>query len=299
MAIHNKAHGINAADHTGGTTASTNEVNLVGTNDAGAIIEAAVEASGAGSTTAKIVRRASDGHIAVPTSGQTAAEVLSKQQVEDLISAGIWKSPVHSYAANHASSQVGDGTPRGTQTSNPPLAVNDIVINTTNKKYYVVTSTAGGTTGDLVVYDSGTSPTTAEARIDKSRDSEVIYDTDGAVWVDIGSSGHPRQHAMTSTSDHTAGNWKLFHSNGSGQVIELALAAANSPLLGGGTGAAPAFGTLLFAPAPITAAGAEPVDSDVSAWGNNTIGIVVGTGGKVFAAYKNATDVYYVELAAI
>lgn len=299
MAIHNKNHALNAADHTGGTTASANEVNLIGTNDAGALVEATVEQGGVGSTTSKIVKRAADGHIAVPTSGQTSAEVLSKQQVEDLISAGVWKSPAHSFVPVHTAATVGNGTPVSPQTSNPPLIVGDIVVNTSDEKYYTVTSIAGGQTGDLVVYGAGVSPTTAEARIDKSSDRQWVYDTDGAVWVDLGSSNHARQHAITSTSDHSANNWKLHHSNGSGQVAELALAAANSPLLAGGTAAAPVFGTLLFAPAPITAAGADPVDSDVTAWGNNTIGVIIGTGGKVFAAYKNATDVYYVELTAI
>jgi hypothetical protein len=126
-----------------------------------------------------------------------------------------------------------------------------------------------------------------------------VYDTDGAMWINQGSSSHARQHAMTSTSDHTAGNWKLFHSNGSGVVAEIVLPVANAPLLGGGTSAAPAFGALLIAPAAITAAGAEPVDSDVATWGNNTLGVVVGTGGRIFGAYKNATDVYFVEFAAI
>jgi hypothetical protein len=50
---------------------------------------------------------------------------------------------------------------------------------------------------------------------------------------------------------------------------------------------------------PVTAAGATPVDSDVAAWGNNSMGVVVGTGGRVFFTFKNAADVYYVEATAI
>jgi hypothetical protein len=56
---------------------------------------------------------------------------------------------------------------------------------------------------------------------------------------------------------------------------------------------------MLVGAAVVTAAGATPVDSDVSAWANDTLGVVVGTGGRVFAAYKNAADVYYVELTAL
>lgn len=299
MSIHNRNHAVNSDNHTGGTTPATGQVNVVGTNDAGAIVELTVEASGTASESALIVKRAADGHIAVPQTGQTAGEVLSKQQVEDLIAAGIWKSPVHSVVADHTAATVGDGTPRGSQTTNVALKVNDIVINTTDKKYYTVSSIAGGTTGATCTYAAGVSPTTAEARIDKSSDRQWVYDTDGAVWVDLGSSTHARQHAMTGTSDHSAGNWKLFQSNGSGEVTELALPVANSPLLGAGVAAAAVFGTLHIAPAPVVAAGASPVDSDISTWGADTIGIVVGTGGAVFAAYKNATDCYFVELTAI
>ena len=299
MGIHNKNHAINGDNHTGGTTPATGQVNVAGTNDAGAIVELTVEASGAASTSALVVKRAADGHISVPQTGQTAGEVLSKQQVEDLIAAGIWKSPVHSVVADHTSAQVGDGTPRGSQTTNPALQVNDIVINTTDKKYYTVTSIAGGTTGATCTYGTGVSPTTSEARIDKSSDRQWVYDTDGAAWIDLGSSNHARQHAMTSTSDHSAGNWMMFQSNGSGGVTELALPVANSPLLGAGVAAAAVFGTLHIAPAPVTAADATPVDNDISAWGNDTIGIVIGTGGLVFAAYKNATDCYFVELTNI
>lgn len=113
------------------------------------------------------------------------------------------------------------------------------------------------------------------------------------------SSMHTQSHEMTNTDNHSAGNWKLFYSNGSAAVVELALPVANAPLLGSGAAAAPVFGALLFAPAPITCSGATPVDTDVSAWGNDTVGICVGTGGRIFAAYKNAVDVYYVELTAI
>ena len=295
MAIHEQKHLINGSDHSGGTTAATGEINLIGTNASGAIAEITAEAPGASTITSKVVVRAADGHIAVPTSGQDDGEVLSKGQVVSLISDGIWKSPAfHSVVVDHASSTVGNGT-----TGGPALAVNDVVLNTTDKKYYKVMSIAGGTTGDLVTYDAGTSPTTAEIRLDKLGDNEWVYDTDGAVWLNKGSSTHTRSHQMTGTSDHTAGNWKVFHSNGSGEVIELALGATNAPLLGGGATAAPAFGALLIAPAVITAAGATPVDSDVSAWGNNTVGVIVGTGGRVFFAFKNATDVYYTEGGAI
>jgi hypothetical protein len=52
---------------------------------------------------------------------------------------------------------------------------------------------------------------------------------------------HARSHTMTSTSDHTAGNWSVFYSNGSGQVTELALGSANTILTSNGTSSAPTF----------------------------------------------------------
>ena len=52
---------------------------------------------------------------------------------------------------------------------------------------------------------------------------------------------HTRSHAMTGTSDHTAGNWSVFYSNGSGQVNELALGAANTVLTSNGASSAPSF----------------------------------------------------------
>lgn len=54
-----------------------------------------------------------------------------------------------------------------------------------------------------------------------------------------------------------------------------------------------------FVIAVVNAAGATPVDTDVSAWANNTMGIVKGTGGRIFYAFKNSTDVYYVEMTPI
>lgn len=63
------------------------------------------------------------------------------------------------------------------------------------------------------------------------------------VSVDVTSSGRSRSHAMTSTSDHTSGNWKVFHSNGSGQVVELALGDSGKVLTSNGATSAPTFET--------------------------------------------------------
>lgn len=49
----------------------------------------------------------------------------------------------------------------------------------------------------------------------------------------------------------------------------------------------------------VSAAGATPVDTDVSSWANDSMGVIVGTGGRVFFTFKNSTDVYYVEATAL
>lgn len=41
---------------------------------------------------------------------------------------------------------------------------------------------------------------------------------------------HIRQHSMTSISDHNANAWKMFYSNGSGQVMEIGLGTSNQIL---------------------------------------------------------------------
>lgn len=132
-----------------------------------------------------------------------------------------------------------------------------------------------------------------------TNDSTVSGATVTAALNSLETSSHAQSHAMSSTSDHTAGNWKLFHSNGSGEVAELALGGANAPLLGGGAAAAPSFGGTLIAPAVVSAAGAVVAASDLSAWGNNTIGVAVGTGGAVYFCFKNASGSFAVEMGTI
>lgn len=70
----------------------------------------------------------------------------------------------------------------------------------------------------------------------------------GAAQVAVGNHGHAqlhtRLHAITDILDHSAGNWKVVHTNGAGQVVELALGAANTFLQSNGPAAAPSFGSL-------------------------------------------------------
>ena len=76
---------------------------------------------------------------------------------------------------------------------------------------------------------------------------------------------HTRSHAMTGTSDHTASNWSVFYSNGSGQVTELALGAANTVLTSNGASSAPSF-------AAASGGGATNLWIPASAWIPRTTG---------------------------
>ena len=96
--------------------------------------------------------------------------------------------------------------------------------------------------------------------------------------------------------------------DGNGETIEsastltLMAGAAVSLLYDGSEWKVTSGGTLITPQLimdPEAAAGVTPVDTDVSSWGDDTFGIVIGTGGRVFATWKNSTDVYYVELTNI
>ena len=54
---------------------------------------------------------------------------------------------------------------------------------------------------------------------------------------------HTRLHTMTSTSDHSATNWMVFYSNGSGQIIELGLGGSGTVLKSNGVADAPTWQT--------------------------------------------------------
>lgn len=70
---------------------------------------------------------------------------------------------------------------------------------------------------------------------------------------------HDRSHAITA-SDHTATAWRVFYSNGSGVVTELALGASGTVLTSGGASAAPSF-TALAASATTDTTNASNISS--------------------------------------
>jgi hypothetical protein len=90
---------------------------------------------------------------------------------------------------------------------------------------------------------------------------------------------HDRSHAITSTSDHTAGNWKVFHSNGTGQLVEVALGADGTYLKSNGASAAPTFAT---------PAGGSAITIPSVAWVNSSGNDTTGTIGNPALPYLTA-----------
>lgn len=97
---------------------------------------------------------------------------------------------------------------------------------------------------------------------------------------------HDRSHAITSTSDHTAGNWKVFHSNGSGQLVELALGADGTYLKSNGASLAPSFATPAGGGSSITGTGIAYVRTSGNG-GNDTTG-TIGDPSKPYATAQEA-----------
>jgi hypothetical protein len=109
---------------------------------------------------------------------------------------------------------------------------------------------ATNVTGTVAVANGGTGGTTqAAARTGLGLGNSATLNTGAAAGtVATGDHTHAQlhnqSHAITSATDHTAGPWKVFHSDASGQVTELALGAANAVLTSNGPAAAPSFQTL-------------------------------------------------------
>lgn len=105
---------------------------------------------------------------------------------------------------------------------------------------------------------------------------------------------HDRSHAMISISDHTAGNWKVFYSNGSSQVNELALGTAGQVLSSNGVSAAPSWinfagGTVTsvsgILPISVATGTTTPVIS-IAANSQSSAGVVTASGANVNYVWK-------------
>ena len=136
------------------------------------------------------------------------------------------------------------------------------------------------------IWEGATVPSVSGTNIEYSfrMQSGAMYSSDDGDRGDITVGGNGR----TLTIDDNTIGLDEFSATGT--------ASSSTYLRGDNTWAAAGSGAGLES---ATAAGATPVDSDVSAWANGDSGIVTGTGGRIWLAHKNATDVYYTELTAI
>ena len=143
------------------------------------------------------------------------------------------------YGTNAASFELGSlgatisvapvGTADTAITWTPALKVN---IDATLSVAKLTTSTRTGISSPItgsMVYDS---------------DLNLFYYYNGSSWTSFGTgTGHSQLHSMTSTADHSAGNWKVFYSDGSGHVIELGMGSSGQVLQSNGASAAPTWVT--------------------------------------------------------
>lgn len=113
---------------------------------------------------------------------------------------------------------------------------------------YLIASRSGTGTSLPLLIQTGNTPTTAITIGTDQSIQLAATPTVGGVAVSLSNHTHgqlhDRSHAMTGTSDHTAGNWKAFYSDGSGQVQEVALGASGTVLKSNGAAAAPTFASV-------------------------------------------------------
>ena len=120
---------------------------------------------------------------------------------------------------------------------------------------------------------------------------------DATGTVALTSDLHTRSHAMTSTSDHTAGNWKVFHSNASGEVVELSLGTSGHYLRAGGAAAAPTFAQIAYSEISGTPSIPTVNDATHTIAGTTNVITVTNSGGA-FTANKATGTTDTLTLAA-
>jgi hypothetical protein len=109
---------------------------------------------------------------------------------------------------------------------------------------------------------------------------------------------HDRSHAITSTSDHTAGNWKVFYSNGSGAVTELALGASGKVLQSNGTSAAPTWETAGGGSGDVVGP-ASSVDNSIAIFDGATGKLVQDSGVALTPGTPAVKEVYTLNFSSV
>lgn len=166
-------------------------------------------------------------------------------------------SPTAAIADTKLATIATPGKVANSATTATPLWQNNAIVARDSSGNFVantisanLSGTATNVSGTVAVANGGTGGTTAAAaRAGLGLgDSATLNTGTASGTVATGDHTHAqlhnRSHAIDSTSDHTAGNWKVFHSNGTGQIVELPLGAAGQVLTANGTSVPPTWQTL-------------------------------------------------------
>lgn len=142
----------------------------------------------------------------------------------------------------HAWSDIASGVPSTfppSSHSHGNLSNDGLVNGNTASGQIVVTTTGGALTTSATISSSAVSGLGGAATLNVGTTAGTV-----AAGDHTHAQLHDRSHAITSSSDHTATAWRVWYSNASGVVTELALGASGTVLTSGGASAAPTFSVL-------------------------------------------------------
>jgi hypothetical protein len=241
--LHGRSHGMTStSDHTAGNN------KVFYSNSSGQVIELALGVSG----------------TALMSTGAALAPVftnpMSSHGNEYHTSTFITSTAVN-YTNLNTNGSVGTGAAQVAVGNHLHTGVYEPVISPKNTAFNVNFGTIAGTA------TQGNDSRLSDARLalahGNERHTETYITLSGVNYTNLSFNGsvgtgatqvaqgnhthaqlHDRSHAMTSTSDHTSGNNKVFYSNSSGQMVELALSTSGTILMSTGAATAPIFGSL-------------------------------------------------------
>lgn len=123
---------------------------------------------------------------------------------------------------------------------------------------YSIKGRASGTAGDPADITIDTNKVIGRLSSGNVTNIPIGTSANTIAWGDhTHSQLHNRSHAMTSTNDHTATAWRLFYSNGSGDVTEMGLGTSGEVLKSNGASSAPTWQTDNNSGGTVTGTGAN------------------------------------------
>jgi len=119
--------------------------------------------------------------------------------------------------------------------------------NETGEIHAITEKTTPVSADEIIIEDSASSYNKKRVQIgnlDKALQLNDLAEKDHSSLTNVGEDDHHnRQHAITNSSDHTAGNDKIFYSDNSGAITELGLGSSGTYLKSQGAGSAPTWDT--------------------------------------------------------